>query len=277
VRYAIGEGGGYTSWLGGRRFYPVAVAEKRRCLLRAVCRGPAGHGSSIVRDSAMARLGVLLSAISTRRMPHRVTPPADAMIRALADRLGREDLIGLLDPRAEDALVAAHGAALDGLLLVVHDTVAPTIVHGGGSPNVHPSEIAVTLDARLLPGQTVDGLLADIEALAPGAAEYEVLQEEPAPGETPDLALLPLMEDVLLDADPAAVVVPALIAGITDARYFAGLGIQNYGFLPMRLPEGAGMELIHAPDERIPVSELEFGAGRLHELLRRYGRDGQAG
>jgi acetylornithine deacetylase/succinyl-diaminopimelate desuccinylase-like protein len=276
VRYAIGEGGGFTSWLGGRCFYPVAVAEKKRCLIRAVCRGPAGHGSSIVRDSAMGRLGALLSAITAHRLPHRVTPAADAMIRALADRLGRDELLDLLDPRAAEALLSAHGSALDGLAPVVHDTVAPTVVHGGGAPNVHPSEVAVMLDARLVPGQTVAGLIAEIEAIVPGAAQYEVVREEPAPGATADLALLPLIEDVLLEADPSALVVPALIAGFTDARYFAGLGIQNYGFLPMRLPERAGMELIHAPDERIPVSELEFGAGRLYELLRRYGRGSAA-
>src|SRR5204862_7302699 len=45
VRYAIGEFGGFTSEIAGRRFYPIMVAEKQVCWTRATFRGPAGHGS----------------------------------------------------------------------------------------------------------------------------------------------------------------------------------------------------------------------------------------
>ena len=40
----------------GRRFYPIQVAEKQVCTLRATVRGPGGHGSMPVRGGAMARL-----------------------------------------------------------------------------------------------------------------------------------------------------------------------------------------------------------------------------
>ena len=45
---------------------------------------------------------------------------------------------------------------------------------------------------------------------------------------------------------------PTLVPGYTDARHFAQLGIQTYGFLPMRLPPHITTALIHAPDERVP-------------------------
>ena len=54
---ALGEGGGFAWYVGGRRFYPVMVAEKRGCQTRAVFRGPGGHGSRPLRGGAMARLG----------------------------------------------------------------------------------------------------------------------------------------------------------------------------------------------------------------------------
>ncbi|MEA2228592.1 MAG: hypothetical protein QOF29_154 [bacterium] len=272
VRHAIGEGGGFTSWLGGQSFHPIAVSEKKRCLVRAVCRGAAGHASFIARDPAMGRLGTLLSRLTAERLPVRVTPPAEAMIRALADGLQRSDVLGLLDAEAVDRVLHEAAGELDALEPLLRDTVAPTIVHGGAVANVHPTEITVMLDGRLVPGQTVEDLLAELETVAGGVAEYEVVQEEPATLDGSQLDLLPLIEDVLRDSDPGAVAVPALISGFTDARHFARLGIQNYGFLPMRLPADRGMQLMHAPDERIPVSELEFGAGCLHELLRRYGR-----
>jgi acetylornithine deacetylase/succinyl-diaminopimelate desuccinylase-like protein len=63
---------------------------------------------------------------------------------------------------------------------------------------------------------------------------------------------------------------PTLVPGYTDARYFAQLGIQTYGFLPMRLPRHITTALIHAPDERIPADAVEFGTSCVFEAIRRY-------
>jgi ABC-type sulfate transport system permease component len=40
---AIGEFGGFSFQMGGRRFYPIMVAEKQVCHLRATFRGTGGH------------------------------------------------------------------------------------------------------------------------------------------------------------------------------------------------------------------------------------------
>ena len=70
-------------------------------------------------------------------------------------------------------------------------------------------------------------------------------------------------------ADP----VPLLMPAVTDARFFARLGIQTYGFLPMQLPpELRFMEIVHAENERIPVDSLEFGTTGIGLLLERFGQ-----
>ena len=49
--------------------------------------------------------------------------------------------------------------------------------------------------------------------------------------------------------------------GATDGRLFARLGIQNYGLLPMLLPETLDfVATIHGPDKRVPVAKINFGA-----------------
>ena len=44
VRYAIGEFGGFTFHIGNRVFYPIMVAEKQGCWMKATLRGPRGNG-----------------------------------------------------------------------------------------------------------------------------------------------------------------------------------------------------------------------------------------
>jgi acetylornithine deacetylase/succinyl-diaminopimelate desuccinylase-like protein len=64
--------------------------------------------------------------------------------------------------------------------------------------------------------------------------------------------------------------VPMLDASISDARFFARLGIQTYGFVPMRLPAAFDRyRLVHAPDERVPLEALTTGAEALFRALPR--------
>ena len=84
VRYALGELGGFTLNLGGRRFYPIMVAEKQACVVVATVRGPGGHASIPRRGGATAKLGRLLTTLDTRRLPVHITPTARLMIETLA-------------------------------------------------------------------------------------------------------------------------------------------------------------------------------------------------
>jgi acetylornithine deacetylase/succinyl-diaminopimelate desuccinylase-like protein len=61
------------------------------------------------------------------------------------------------------------------------------------------------------------------------------------------------------------------VGGFTDGRLFTRMGIQNYGCIPQKLPADFNHSAtVHGADERVPVETLEFGAGVLFELLRRY-------
>ena len=271
VRYAIGEFGGFSLDLAGRRFYPMMVAEKQLCIVRATLRGPAGHGSLPVRHGAMARLGRLLHALD-RRLPVHVTPVARAMVEDIADALPAPaalPLRGLLRPRVTDLLLDRLGDRVAMFDPLLHNTASATIVRGGQSANVIPGEVSVDIDCRLLPGQTPADVFAELRAVAGADLELEVLRHDPGPPAA-DMTFFPVLGGVLKELDDTAHPVPLLLPAVTDARFFARLGIQTYGFLPMQLPADLRFtELVHAEDERIPVAALEFGTTAIHRVLGR--------
>jgi acetylornithine deacetylase/succinyl-diaminopimelate desuccinylase-like protein len=273
VRYAIGEFGGFTMDIAGRRFYPIMVAEKQICWTRATLRGPAGHGSLTVSDGAMGKLGRLLSRLQERRLPVHVTPVARMMIEAISDELpavlGRP-VRGLLVPRLTDRLLDLLGERARSFDPLLHNTANATIVHGGEKINVIPAEVSVELDCRLLPGYSPEQMFAELRALTGVEMELEVMRHDPVQG-TPNLALLGTLGDVLRELDPQARPIPLLLAGVTDGRFFGRLGIQTYGFLPMQLPaEMRFTDLIHAENERIPADALEFGTQAIARVLERF-------
>lgn len=274
VRYALGEFGGFSLNVAGRRLYPIMVAEKQLSWLKAIIRGPGGHGSRAMRGGAMAKLGRLLTLLDQNRLPVHVTPVAQQMIEQMAAVLPAEEaavLRQLLDPAQTDQTLEFLGKR--GLLFdpILHNTINATIVRGGGKINVIPSLIELELDGRLLPGFKPADLLNELEAIVGALAEWEVIRHEPGPPQ-PDMGLFDRLAAILKDMDPEAVPVPYLMPGVTDARFFCQLGIQTYGFLPMPLPPDLPFaELAHNADERIPASAVEFGAHAIYTALMQFG------
>jgi acetylornithine deacetylase/succinyl-diaminopimelate desuccinylase-like protein len=273
VRFAIGEFGGFTMQLAGRRFYPIMVAEKQVCWARATLRGRAGHGSLPIRGGAMGKLARLLGELDRRRLPVHVTPVAREMIAAIATELPAPlalPLRGLLKPQLTDRLLEVIGERAKVFDPLLHNTASATIVAGGEKINVIPDELTLQLDCRLLPGFGPQDVFAELRALSGLDLELEVIRYEPTAAE-PDLTLFDTLAETLRQLDPAARPIPLLLPAVTDGRFFSLLGIQTYGFLPMQLPEDmAFMDLIHAENERLPADALEFGTQAIARVLQRF-------
>jgi acetylornithine deacetylase/succinyl-diaminopimelate desuccinylase-like protein len=273
VRYALSEIGGFTEWVGTHRLYPIQVAEKQRCLIRATVRGVGGHPSVVVRGTAAGKLGRFLRRLDVKRLPAHVAPTAREMLAAMAEALPsyeRLALRGLAREPATNPLLQVLGRTAAPLDAILHNTATPTVIRSGGSSNVIPTEISVELDGRVVPGQRPEDLVRELEDLAGSLAEFELVEAEPPPSAEPDLTLYPMLAAILRRRDPDGVPIPALLPGYTDARYFGRLGIQTYGFLPMRLPTEITVDLIHAPDERVPADAIRFGTECLVEAIREY-------
>jgi acetylornithine deacetylase/succinyl-diaminopimelate desuccinylase-like protein len=272
VRYAIGEGGGFAMHISGRKFYPIMVIEKQICALRATVHGSGGHGAMPLRGGAMAKLADLLHKLEHRHLPVHITPVARLMIETISGALPFPRgfaMRQLLNPALTDLLLDQLGGRGRLLNALLHNTVSPTIVQGGHKINVIPSQVTLELDGRLLPGFIPDDMLRELRGLWGNDVTLEVTRYDPGPGD-PDMTLFDTLAGILREADPEGIPMPLLLSGVTDARFFAQLGIQTYGFLPMDLPSGL-VSTVHGADERIPVEAVTFGTDAIYRALQRFG------
>lgn len=273
VRHALGEAGAISQVIAGRRFYPIQLGEKQICWLKATVRGPGGHGAMIHRDGTMARLARMLDDLNRKRMPIHVTPIVRDMIVTIAGHLPRpkrELMLALLKPAVADRVLPGLGPKMRWLETLLRNTVNATIVRGGDKVNVIPAQIELELDGRLLPGFTPDDLIAELHGIVGDDIGIELVRHDSGLAE-PDLALFEMLGGVLRELDPEGIPMPLLQGGVTDGRFFAQLGIQTYGFMPMRLPDGFPvLKIVHAADERIPVAALEFGTEAVTRALQRF-------
>lgn len=275
VRYAIGEFGGHSTALGKKRFYSIQTAEKQMCWMRATVRGPGGHGARPLRGGAMHKLSDLLGTLNNTRLPVHITPVARQMIEAIAAILPFPKgfiFRRILNPHLTDFILKFLGEMGQNMEALLHNTVNATIVRGGEKINVIPSEIVVDMDGRILPGYNADDMVREIKAIVGDEVEIEVLRDEVYPAAV-NMGLFGLLTDILSEADPGSISVPFLLPALTDGRIFARLGIQTYGFVPMKLPADFNFfETIHAANERIPIDAVGFGTDAIFRLIQRYGR-----
>jgi len=273
ARHALGEFGGATQWIAGKRFYPVQVAEKQITWLRGTITGPGGHGALGLKGGAMRRLGDILRTLDRRQPPVHVLPLVREWVETVADNVPKPQALVLrrvLDPRTHELALRALGSRGRIFGRVTRNTVSATVVHGGDKINVIPSEIELQLDGRLLPGFTPDDLLGELRRLVGDNVEFEVIRHDPGPPDA-DLSFYEPLAQILRELDPDCVPVPMLQAGVTDARFLSRAGIQTYGYLPLSLPEDfEPFPLIHNADERVPAYALTFGVEAISRAITRY-------
>jgi acetylornithine deacetylase/succinyl-diaminopimelate desuccinylase-like protein len=274
IRYALGEFGGFSYTVSGHRFYPIMVAEKQCCIVAATVSGPGGHAAFPARNGAMARLATFLRTLNDHRLPVHVPVTTRMMIETMASALPLRDgllLRQLLKPALTDLLLDRMGTSGQSFDPLLHNTVNATIVRGGEKDNVIPSNVVVTLDGRILPGYTKDDLMRELRALAGKDVDFEVQLHDPGTTKDPDMGLFTILGGVLKELDPEAIPMPLLLGAVTDGRFFSRLGIQTYGYTPMRLPAGwSFIDSVHAADERVPVTAMTFGTDAIYRVLERF-------
>jgi len=147
--------------------------------------------------------------------------------------------------------------------------VNATMIRGGSKINVIPSEIIIEMDGRLLPGYNPDDMLTELRQIIGTEVEIEIARYNPGFSEA-DMGLFDTLSTILQEADPGCIPIPFLMPVVTDGRFFAQLGIQTYGYIPLDLPEDFNfLETVHAADERVPLAAMESGTRAIYEVLRR--------
>ena len=263
--YALNEGSGDRIEVGGKVFYLCATAEKMSSPFRLVVHGRAGHASMPgIADNALTKAAPLIERLAAYRPEPRLEAEAKALIEAFAGR----------EVEAGDALEVARGLdpfAAELLEPLLSLTVSPTMISASERRNVIPSTCEVTVDCRLLPGQTQ----ADVEpelraALGDGDYDFEWIEGRGGTRSPRDTPLWEAVSGFVQETDPGATAVPIACAGFTDSHWLReAFGTVAYGFFPSRFMDmQVAARLIHSADERAAVADLELGLECFRHVAR---------
>jgi acetylornithine deacetylase/succinyl-diaminopimelate desuccinylase-like protein len=262
---AISEVGGYSVTFGGQRSYLLQTGEKALVWIKLIARGPAAHGSRVMRANAVTRLAEAVAVLGRQEWPVELIETTELLVSEVARIMGVDP--AQTDP---DTLVLSTGTAAGFVQASLRTTSNPTVLTAGYKHNVIPDTAEALIDIRTLPGQE-ETVLAQVRELVGDDIEIVVMHrdiglENPFSGPIVDA-----MVGSLNRHDPEASVLPYMLSGGTDNKALARLGIAGYGFAPLQLPPTLDFPgMFHGVDERVPLDALVFGRRVLGDLLLNY-------
>ena len=274
----ITELGGNAFEFGGKRFFMVQTGEKAGAgfMIRAL--GTPGHASQPHKDNAVLKLAHALKRLGEIERPIHVSPTMRKYVETIAREVGPEGEVwyGLLE---DDTFVETlNGVPIPASLKKMlhsqfHNSMAPTVLKAGTKINVIPSVAECGIDCRAVPGQTHSDVELEVRAVIGDEFEIEFRGEITSNGvEQPDITdtdLWKLFERHLQARVPEGVLLPFLHTVGTDGRFQVKLGTQIYGYTPALSPI-VEYDRIHGHDERVAISDLEFGVRVLYDVVRDY-------
>ncbi len=261
--YLLTEFGGFATHSPAGKSLQITTAEKGIGWRRLHVKGTPGHGSRpLGADNALIKAAEVVRRLAAYAPKAKLDELWGARIEALGvdDDLRRR----LLDPASVDDAIfelPEHHQALTHACC--HMTFSPNVAHGGVKTNVIPDQVTIEVDIRTLPGETRD----DVEAALAEAlgdlihhVEIEIIHEDPSTASPIGGPLWEAVKSSMLVAYPEAKVLPSMVTGGTDSRFFRQRGVVAYGagLLSGAIDAGEFFDRFHGHNERIDRKSLEL-------------------
>lgn len=249
----------------------VGVAEKGFSTIRIKVKGVGGHSSMPPKEGSLVKAAEIITKLNENQMPLTLIPPVSSFL----------DNTGAYMPFLS-RMAIANKWLLEGMFLkqmsktpqtnaLARTTTAVTMAKGSEAPNVLSSMSEVTVNFRILPGNTVEEVLEHVKKICEG---YDVEIENNNPREASNISPADargfrIIKDVVGKIYPDAVVSSYITIGGTDAYKYELVSKNVYRFLPVLLNEYE-QRSIHNENEYISIANFGRMIAYYKEIMRTY-------
>lgn len=258
------------------RYCMVGVLEKGYGDVKFIAKGMGGHASAPGKNTPLPRLGAFMQQVekhnpfkveftpTVREMFGRMTPNMNFGMKLIFANLW---LFGPLLKKLMPSISPAAAA-------MMQTTCAFTTAKGSDGLNVLPTEAYVTANMRFIHHQPNAESLAALKPLAEKyKLEMEVIYQD-VPCKPVDYTAAPfkLLEKTAAAVYPGYGVVPYVMTGGTDAKYYDAVCDHCLRFAPLEINKQQ-YGSIHADNENISSAALVPGVDFYKQLLQLYAEE----
>jgi len=272
--FVLDEGGAVVeSVLPGvtRTLGLVGIGEKGYLNVELVAEGSGGHSSTPPPHTAVGVLAAAVQRLEGAPMPARLEVQ-QGFFRALGPAVGGIQGLALRNLDRLGPLVERRLASQPAGNALIRTTCAVTMIEGGVKPNQLPQSARAVANFRVLPGDTVAGVLDHVRAVVGEGISVRQLEggfsAEPSRLSDTGSASCRLVAETIEEVFPGVSVAPWVVTGATDSRHYLPVAENVYRFLPFRFTPD-DMSRMHGTDERLCLADADAAVAFYRRLVMR--------
>jgi carboxypeptidase PM20D1 len=249
----------------------IGTSEKGYISIKLTVEMPGGQSSTPEKESAIIVLNKAIYRLVNNQMKAKISVPVNDFIRYLGPEL----------PFYAKAIFA-NKWLFKGVLLKIYErsgpanalvrtTMAPAILQAGFKDNVIPTRADAVVNFRILPGEKAADVIDHVAKVIDDKRVKLIMTAEgatePAPVSSVGVPGFLNISTAIHQTYPEAIVVPTLMLGQSDSRYFTELSKNIYRFAPI-VVNSKDMERIHGLNERNKIEDFKRGIGFYYRLIK---------
>lgn len=251
----------------------VGVAEKGYLSLRLKAKATGGHSSMPGPRTAVGALSRAIAALEANPFPNELAGPTQGMLEAMAPYASFGQKMVFANLWLTAPIVTRFLARTPTTAAMIHTTTSPTMLSAGVKDNVLPPEATAVVNFRIRPGETMETVTARVRSVI---ADSMIVVEptdsarvDPSPVSDATSPAFQLIANTVRGMVPgqSVPVLPYLVGGGTDAKFWGPYSKSVYRFLAVPLGEG-DVSRIHGVNERMSVKGYATAVTFFEQLMQ---------
>lgn len=245
----------------------IGIAEKGYADFKITVNAKGGHSSQPPKHTAIGILAKKVQNLENHQFRAKILPFVYNLFTQIGKRtsyIGRIVFcnLWLLKPLLLKIMTLIPPAAS-----MVRTTTGVTMASGSPASNVLPQKASVTVNFRIMPGETIEDVRRHVEKYMGGDnVEIEFVKgKEPSLVSPTDTRAFQTLGRLAVAMDNHNIVAPYLVMGGTDAYNYENVCSNIYRFAPFTVDTQL-LLTTHGTNERIPVDQLTQGV----QFFKRY-------
>jgi acetylornithine deacetylase/succinyl-diaminopimelate desuccinylase-like protein len=270
AEFALNEGGGVGLRNGKALRNNVQTSEKVPVDFSFEVKNAGGHSSVPSKDNAIYHLAGGLTRLAQFDFPIQLNETTSTWLEEAAgteDKQLGADMISVASAHPDPGAVARLSAR-PVYNAQLRTTCVATLLEGGHADNALPQKAQATVNCRVLPGESVDGVQKTLVRVV-GDDQVSItptwthVQSAPSPLKP---EIFTAIKQVTAEFWPGIPVIPTMSTGATDGSFLRNIGIPVYG--TSGLASDIDDVRAHGRDERVQVKAFYEGQEYLYGLVK---------
>ncbi|MBD8347948.1 M20/M25/M40 family metallo-hydrolase [Dysgonomonas sp. HGC4] len=249
----------------------IGTGEKGFLTLRIKAFGLGGHSSMPPAKSSLVYIAEIIEKLNKNQMKAQIIPPISSFLNNIGGEMDFISRMAIANQWLLKPLLFSSLSKSPTTNALIRTTTAITMARGSDAPNVLTSVSEVTVNFRILPGETINDVINHVKELCKGYdVEIETMIARESSSVSPEnINAFKVVKKTIEQLYPNAIVSSYITVGGTDAYQYQAVSDNIYRFLPIDL-NLYEQRTMHNENEHITIDNYGKMIWYFQELMKTY-------